>query len=633
MTGRIVFLALAMQGCYGNRPQHQDHLLEDRYASLEEGPQILVNGEDGHEQITFTTFGSGDPNITFPEKWLKPDSSVKFHFDGRSSTPIEKLSYLLFGYALSGLQIPKDKPEYWRNAWKGWQSEGDFRIMRPGTTDVTDTSGLLASLLITPPEKELDEADEKKADGLMDQSCEQGSQAMEFVEGMSGKDYDAVKPLQDLLEKAQQGSGTFSIFVPWYRFCQQERTSKYFCCTDKLEMTKDPEKAVIDDAALIKIGDDAAVIDDAAAAKIDNAAIIDLPVSELYFRFMLSAASNKGSRPVEVEFNDAHEPLPLIKAAREMSAVTGMSMKVKLTSSFKFYLKTLAEQIPSNQKFVVIAPDNGQWTRLTTIMEEFATEMGGTEFNEMKQKITLAHFGALRTPAGKEQTCCYSEHDVATNELTDATAASETMRAWATSVLQDSILKDTSWSSLTNGAAATAEQLTDGSRCPLRFLVVDDFTNSGSTLFNAAVTIRQALGLASPDAAKSACVSAFVSHLLGKYDISTVKGLIGYVNSGTYKGNQALDHLVVTTSIPLTVEMLGDFSDGTKNDGKTAGKGVHFEVVSHRCTEPTGPDRCPRKHDLPSECTAGAKADAGTVMDRKPVLVPESQDVSGDTDE
>lgn len=80
-------------------------------------------------------------------------------------------------------------------------------------------------------------------------------------------------------------------------------------------------------------------------------------------------------------------------------------------------------------------------------------------------------------------------------------------------------------------------------------VIIDDFTNSGSTLFNAVNLVQSLAG----DAAKDIDVTIFVSHLVATYDVKVVEGIKEKI---TKLGPKC--RFLTTNSIPLTTEVLKD---------------------------------------------------------------------------
>ncbi|CAE7619376.1 unnamed protein product, partial [Symbiodinium necroappetens] len=76
-------------------------------------------------------------------------------------------------------------------------------------------------------------------------------------------------------------------------------------------------------------------------------------------------------------------------------------------------------------------------------------------------------------------------------------------------------------------------------------LIIDDFTNSGSTLFGAVELVKKYAG------GKEMNVSIFVSHLVATYDPKVVEGLKDKLHK---LGKQC--RFYTTNSIPMTTDLL-----------------------------------------------------------------------------
>lgn len=300
------------------------------------------------------------------------------------------------------------------------------------------------------------------------------------------------------------GSGAFdmasvaslTVVVPWYRYCQMERTSRWAYKTD---------------------GDKPGWTN-----SVPDGGWLDVPTAQAYAA-LLSAdpAPPPGTTNVEVPalppkqilFIDIHDDLngpPVVECALsktgkwanpvvQYDVVTGNG--TYFASAFAYFLAhTYLPQLEGSlETKMVIFPDVGAYTRFHTMVE---TTLAGIP----KANVLFIEKKRVGTQVEQSETLNYMAED---------------------------------------GSQQARESLPSGST----ILIPDDFTNSGSTLFGGAKIVKSKVQ------GEAKAISAFVSHFVAKYDRAVVDKFVTQVYSeGGYAS--AMDTFYCTDSIPNTTSWL-----------------------------------------------------------------------------
>ena len=107
-----------------------------------------------------------------------------------------------------------------------------------------------------------------------------------------------------------------------------------------------------------------------------------------------------------------------------------------------------------------------------------------------------------------------------------------------------------------------------------KMIIIDDFTNSGGTLFETGKTLRDHYDLKANNTKLT--IGAYIPHLLAKYQDSVVQKLVDKL----YSDEEALSAFYTSDSVPRMATLLREKEDEKKKEKGLAGEPNKAHVMT-----------------------------------------------------